>query len=260
MNKIRTAVILCGGKGTRLGSLGEKLPKTLVKIQGKEILWYILKSLKNNNFNHVILPIGYKGSLIKKFLKKNKQLFKNIELIETGQNTNIGKRIFMIKDKIKSANFLLLNGDAIFNFNINKIFLNHLVKNKDLTFISGETTYPYGTVGVRKNKVIDFNRNLIYEAVRVRDKENYTAYNYTGMSIIKTRKLIDNKNKYIYSSNFEMDFFPSFIKKYETNLVKLSGFWHSIDNMKDISAVNDKKNFKKKFISLRKIKKKLLAS
>ena len=57
-----------------------------------------------------------------------------------------------------------------------------------------------------------------------------------------------------------MDFFPSFIKKYETNLVKLSGFWHSIDNMKDISAVNDKKNFKKKFISLRKIKKKLLAS
>ena len=42
----QTAIILCGGKGTRLGSLGKKLPKTLIKIQNKEILWYIIKILK----------------------------------------------------------------------------------------------------------------------------------------------------------------------------------------------------------------------
>ena len=41
----KTAVILCGGKGSRLGELGKKMPKTLVKVQGKPILWYILKSL-----------------------------------------------------------------------------------------------------------------------------------------------------------------------------------------------------------------------
>ena len=47
MKKTNTAVILCGGKGTRLGSLGKKkVPKTLVKVQGREILWYILKVLK----------------------------------------------------------------------------------------------------------------------------------------------------------------------------------------------------------------------
>jgi len=42
----KTAIILCGGKGTRLGKLGKKLPKTLVRIQNKEILWYIIKLLK----------------------------------------------------------------------------------------------------------------------------------------------------------------------------------------------------------------------
>ena len=41
--KIKTAVILCGGKGTRLGSLGKKMPKTLLKVQGKPIIWYIIK-------------------------------------------------------------------------------------------------------------------------------------------------------------------------------------------------------------------------
>ena len=81
MDRNRTAVILCGGKGTRLGSIGKKLPKTLIKLQGKEILWYILKILKKNNFNHIILPIGYKGSKIKHFLRKNKKLISNVNLI-----------------------------------------------------------------------------------------------------------------------------------------------------------------------------------
>ena len=42
----RTAIILCGGKGTRLGNLGKKVPKTLLTVQGKPIIWYIIKSLK----------------------------------------------------------------------------------------------------------------------------------------------------------------------------------------------------------------------
>jgi len=258
MSKQRTAVILCGGRGTRLGDLGKKLPKTLVKIQGKEILWYILKVLKKNNFNHVVLPVGYKNNLIKQFVKKNNNLISNIDLVDTGENTNIGKRIAIIQNKIISDNFLLLNGDAIFSFDINKIFLEHQKKNRNLTFVSGEITYPYGTVGVKNNEVIDFNRNLIYEALRARNqKNNYLAYNYTGMSIMNTKKLITNKKKFIYSLNFEMDFFPFFIKKYKTNLVKLKGFWHSIDNEKDILAVNDRKKSLKKFLILNKIKKNL---
>ena len=64
----RTAIILCGGRGTRLGQLGKKFPKTLIKVQEKPILWYILNSLKKNKFNHFILPIGYRGKQIKKFL------------------------------------------------------------------------------------------------------------------------------------------------------------------------------------------------
>ena len=42
----KSAIILCGGKGTRLGIIGKKYPKSLIKIQGKEILWYIIKVLK----------------------------------------------------------------------------------------------------------------------------------------------------------------------------------------------------------------------
>ena len=53
---IKTAVILCGGRGTRLGALGNEIPKTLVKVQNKEIIWYILNHLKKK----LILLIGQK--------------------------------------------------------------------------------------------------------------------------------------------------------------------------------------------------------
>ena len=132
----RTAVILCGGKGTRLGFLGRKIPKSLIKIQNHPILWYIINILHKNSFNHFILPTGYKKHMIEKYLKKNRN-FKNlnVEIIPTGENSTISKRIFLIKNKIKSKNFLLINGDAIFDFNLKQIFDNHQNKKIDITRI-----------------------------------------------------------------------------------------------------------------------------
>ena len=230
----------------------------MIKIQGKEIIWYIIKILKRNRFNQIILPLGYKGNMVRKLAKKYKSLFNEVDLINTGENSNIGKRISLVIDKIKSDNFLLLNGDAIFNFDVDKIFKKHQQRKKDITFISGEITYPYGTIGTRKGKVIDFNRNLNYEALKVRNRNSYTAFSYTGMSIIKTETLKKLKKKCKEASNFETELFPIFIKAFNAEFIKLTGFWHSIDNIKDIKAINDKKTLKNKYTNLRKIKNKLL--
>ena len=193
-----------------------------------------------------------------KLAKKYKSLFNEVDLINTGENSNIGKRISLVSEKIKSDNFLLLNGDAIFNFDINKIFKKHEKRKKDITFISGEITYPYGTIGTRKGKVVDFNRNLIYEALKVRNKDSYTAFNYTGMSIIKTKTFKKLKKEFKGAENFEIKIFPIFVKAFNAGFIKLTGFWHSIDNVKDIEAVNDKKNLKNKYTDLKKIRNKLL--
>ena len=78
------------------------------------------------------------------------------------------------------------------------------------------------------------------------------------MSIIKTSILKKHKNKFKRSSNFEKDLFPIFVKKYNTCLIKLDGFWHSIDNVKDIEAINDKKSSGEKYNKLSKLKKNFL--
>ena len=249
----RTAVILCGGKGTRLGELGKKFPKTLVKIQGKPILWYILNSLKKNKFNHFILPVGYRGRQIEEFIKKNK--FKNckIDIIKTGITTSIAQRIYKIKNFIISEDFLILNGDAIFDANLTEIFNNHIKKKKDLSFICCEAEADFGTIGVVNNKIVNFQRGIDFKSVNT-NEINYKAYVYSGMSIINRKILNENFKNY---ENFEKDFYPKVIKKYKSDIHSLQGFWYAMDNIKDYDVLNKKNVNNKIFNKIYKLHKKL---
>lgn len=240
----RSAIILCGGKGTRLGELGKKFPKTLVKIQNRPILWYILNSLEKNKFNHFILPVGYKGKQIQKFINNNTR-FKNskIDVVKTGINTSIAQRIFKIKGYIKSENFIILNGDAIFDANLNDIFKSHILKKKDISFISCEAEADFGTVGVINNRVINFERSLNFKSVNT-NMNNFKAYVYSGMSIIN-RKILEENFKGCL--NFEKDFYPKVIKKFKTDVHTLKGFWFAMDNVKHLQVLNKRKINKKIF-------------
>ena len=84
--KKRSAIILCGGKGTRLGSIGKKIPKTLVKIQGEEILKYILSHLIKYRFDNII-PGIFKKSIIKE-LAEFKIFFEKIFFDLTYKNNS----------------------------------------------------------------------------------------------------------------------------------------------------------------------------
>ncbi len=254
MKKLRSAIILCGGKGTRLGAISKKIPKTLIKIHQKEVLWYIIKFLLKNKFNHFILPLGYKSNKIKKFVRKNRSFNTNIEQVQTGKNSNIGYRLFKILNKIKSENVLLINGDAIVRFNLNKMFKEHENKNIDATFLSAESKYQFGTVCLKKGKIINFERNIVFDSVNVRNKKNFIAYNYAGIIIVKKNKLLKHSKIFKKSENFEKEFYPLIIKRNKTNLKKIKGFFHSIDNMKDINATSKKvsKYNYKNIVSLKK--------
>ena len=103
---------------------------------------------------------------------------------------------------------MLLNGDAVFNFDLKSIYNKHCKENSAITFLSGEITYPFGTIGVSNEKVIDFSRNLVFDRLKIRGaKKNYQAYNYTGISIIKTDLLKRYKESFLKANNFEQEFY-----------------------------------------------------
>jgi glucose-1-phosphate cytidylyltransferase len=238
MEEIKSAVILCGGRGTRLGVLGKKVAKTLISVHKKPILWFILKFLKKQDFNHFILPVGFKGDKIIRYIQSNSD-FKNynIDIIKTGKDTSIAERIYNIKNYIKSENFLLTNGDAIFDSNIKKIFTNHVKIKIDMSFICSKTQADFGTIAVQKGKIINFKRELVFDSVNKKNK-NVKNYVYSGMAIISKKILF--KEKFSKTENFEKNFYPKIIKKYKCKFYNLKGFWYAMDSIKDIESVNKK--------------------
>lgn len=251
--KYKTAIILCGGKGTRLGAIGKKIPKSLIKIHNTEILWYIIMMLKKNSFNHFILPVGYKGKLIKNYLKKRIFSKLNLEVVDTGVNTTIANRIYKIKKKIKSKNFVLLNGDAIFDFNLKKVFNIHEEKKFNGTFLGCSAKLPFGVITKINKRITGFVRNIDFNSINQSNKNNLIGYIYSGIAILNRNVL--NKNFKDYN-NFEKSLYPKIIRSKKVNFLEIKKFWHSIDNHKDIDDINNQKN-SYKFKYLEKIKKKL---
>ena len=91
----------------------------------------------------------------------------------------------------------------------------------------------------------------MFNAVKIADKDNKTAHVYSGMSILKNKILNHNIKNF---KNFEVDLYPKVIKTYKCKFHKLSGFWHSIDNIKDIKILKSDKSKKSINNLLKKLK------
>ena len=119
------AVILCGGKGTRLSEETNLIPKPMVKIGGKPILWHIMKSFSLFDINEFVLATGYKGNIIKDNLKLFNE-FKDVEAIDTGEETMTGGRLLRLKNILQDEkNFLMTYGDGLSNINFEDLIKFH---------------------------------------------------------------------------------------------------------------------------------------
>ena len=97
-------VILCGGEGARLLPKTEKIPKPLIPVGGKPILWHIMKIYSQHGHKDFILCLGYLGNKIKEYFQNSENIEKdwNITFVDTGLKGNKGERLKKVKDWIKT--------------------------------------------------------------------------------------------------------------------------------------------------------------
>ena len=115
-------VILCGGKGTRLREKTESLPKALVEIGNRPILWHIMKIYSSQGFNEFVLCLGYKGPMIKEYFKDLQTQEKwKIHFADTGEETNTGGRIKQIQSLITEKSFMVTYGDGVSDINLKEL-------------------------------------------------------------------------------------------------------------------------------------------
>jgi glucose-1-phosphate cytidylyltransferase len=107
-------VILCGGRGTRLREHTETIPKPLVEIGGRPILWHVIRIYAEQGFRRFVLCLGHKGELIEDFVATNglpEDL--EIECVDTGEETPTGGRIARVGDRLGTTRFCVTYADGV---------------------------------------------------------------------------------------------------------------------------------------------------
>ena len=106
-------VILAGGYGTRLGEMTEKIPKPMVTIGGKPIIWHIMSLYAHYGYDEFIIAAGYKKKVIQNYYLNSKE-FTNLQIIDTGKETMTGGRLLRLKPFFKKEEiFFMTYGDGL---------------------------------------------------------------------------------------------------------------------------------------------------
>jgi len=164
-------IILCGGRGKRMGKFTNKLPKPLLKIGKSSILEHKLNYYKKQGFENFIFCIGYKGYVIKNSLKKkcNNPIFS-----DGGLNSGILKRIYLARKEIKEST-LISYGDTLARVNFKDLIKKHKKSKAVLSLVVAPIQNPFGLVSWNhKERAISF-------------KEKPTLNHFIGYAVLEPK-------------------------------------------------------------------------
>ncbi len=151
------AIILAGGKGTRLQSLISDVPKPMAPINGKPFLWYLLDHLKSFPLRDIIFSVGYKAQIIQDYFGMTFGPFKITYSVES-EPLGTGGAIKQSLTVAKPISTLVLNGDTFCPIDYDQMFKSHQSKNSllSIALCQVKDTSRYGTVEIRDDKIIKF--------------------------------------------------------------------------------------------------------
>lgn len=178
-------IILAGGLGTRLAELTANLPKPMVEIGGKPILWHILNGYSVQGFREFIIALGYKSEVIKKYfldfyainndltldlaagrtkIRSENQPDWTVHLVDTGIATQTGGRIKRLEGWVGDETFMMTYGDGLSNVNIKALISFHKKHGKLATITAVRPSARFGGLVLQDNQVIEFSeKNQAHE-------------------------------------------------------------------------------------------------
>jgi glucose-1-phosphate cytidylyltransferase len=120
-------VILCGGRGTRLRERTETVPKALVEIGGRPILWHVIEIYAAQGFERFVLCTGYLGEMIEEFVAAERwPEGVSIECVDTGLDTPTGGRISLVADRLGDERFCATYADGVADIDLGALLDFHL--------------------------------------------------------------------------------------------------------------------------------------
>lgn len=229
MKKIDVAVIMAGGKGSRLRSItNDEIPKPMVPVDGKPLLEYQVEALKEYGIKKIVMIVGHLGEKIMEHFKDGKDFGVDIDYIVEKDPLGTAGAFYYLKDKTDAKDFLLVFGDVFFDIDFDRMEDFHFKNAALTTLLAHPNGHPYDSDLIQTDdngKVIGFD-----------SKNNVRDYWYdnmvnAGMYVIN-RELLELVKEPV-KIDFEKDILANQVKN-GANIYA----YHSPEYVKDVGTVD----------------------
>ena len=222
-------VILAGGLGTRLSEYTKTIPKPMVKIKGKPIIFHIMSHYARHGFKDFIIAAGYKNEAIKSYFKK-KLYDWNVKIVNTGKKTMTGGRLKRLEKYLNKETFMLTYGDGLSNVDLKKLVSFHIKNKKIATLTAVRPPARFGAIKLKGNKIIYFKEKSRLDEGWING----------GFFVFQSKIFSYLKNDKTY---LERDPLEKIGNLKQLMAFKHNGFWQCMDTVRDKEILE--KNFNK---------------
>ncbi|MEM4756039.1 MAG: sugar phosphate nucleotidyltransferase, partial [Candidatus Woesearchaeota archaeon] len=195
INRPKKAVILAGGKGSRLYPITQEIPKPMLPVKGKPIIEHLIDFFKANGIKDIILSVGFKKEVIKDYFGSGAKLGISITYIE--EDEPLGTAGPLVKAKhLLTETFVVSNGDELKDFDLADMYLMHKQTNALATIALTQVENPeeYGAVLLQGNKIVAFlekskkniDTNLINSGLYLFEPEIFSYLTAKGKLMFET--------------------------------------------------------------------------
>jgi glucose-1-phosphate cytidylyltransferase len=243
-------VILCGGQGTRIRDVAEDLPKPMLPIGGRPILWHIMKGYAQYGFNDFALCLGYKSSTIKRYFLDYHLTHSDfsvslgcnstveihsppvdedwrVTLAETGLDSMTGCRVKRIERYIKDDHFMLTYGDGVADVDFRDLVRFHHEHGKIATVTAVRPSSRFGEIEIEDEHVLEFNEKPLRPRGRI-----------SAGFFVFSREIFDLLDD-DPSSVLEQGPLVQLAREGELMAYLHNGFWQAMDNSREFKHLND---------------------
>ncbi len=219
-------IILCGGRGKRLGNITKQIPKPLVQVGKFSIIEHKLNYYKKKGLEDFVFCIGYKGNILKKFLKKKckKPIFS-----DGGVSSGILKRIYLAR-KIINTSAIISYGDTLAKINFRDLLKQHKKSKAILSIVVAPIRNPFGLVNWNwKRKVTQFEEKPILNHFIGYAVIEPNIFNYLNKNIINLK---DGKGM--------VKAIQKLISKRLVNVYKFKGLQLTVNSLSELKEAKTK--------------------
>jgi glucose-1-phosphate cytidylyltransferase len=241
-------VIFAGGYGTRLSEHTTVVPKPLVEIGGRPILWHIMKLYSHYGLNEFVICCGYKGSVIKDYflnyfahegdftidLQQNRvENHRNgsepwkITLVDTGEKTMTGGRLKRVRQHLGNSTFCLTYGDGLSDINIQELISFHHQQGALATVTAVPQPGRWGAIDLSSDRP---------RAAKFREKDVRDGQMINGGFFVVEPEAIDTIDG--DSTGWE-NALGRLIERDQLAVYRHDGYWQSMDTLRDKMVLQD---------------------